>query len=149
MGHAGPGFHKFIFGSILYSFENTNKLCEKVNANLVDSIVKSPLLKPNRDRPIYTLKDGKIYMYPSFIEEPIIVNYIKKPKDVKWTYLVVDAKPLYNGTATDLQDFELHVTEQVDLVIKILTLAGVTLKDPNLYQIAAAEDNKNIQQEKQ
>jgi len=35
------------------------------------------------------------------------------------------------------------------LVLKILTLAGVTIRDPQLYQIAATEDAKNIQQEKQ
>ena len=33
--------------------------------------------------------------------------------------------------------------------MKILTLAGITLKDPGLYQVAGTEDNKNIQQEKQ
>ena len=46
-------------------------------------------------------------------------------------------------------NFELHASEETDLVIKILGLAGITLKDPGLYQIAGAEDNKNIQQEKQ
>ena len=35
-----------------------------------------------------------------------------------------------------------------NLVIKILQLAGVGLKDPGLVQVAAAEENRNIQQEK-
>jgi len=34
------------------------------------------------------------------------------------------------------------------LVLKILQLAGITLKDPSLYQAASAEENKNIQQQK-
>ena len=46
-------------------------------------------------------------------------------------------------------EFELHISEETELVLKILTLAGFTLKDPNLYQAAAGEDTKNIQQEKQ
>ena len=46
-------------------------------------------------------------------------------------------------------NFELHLSEETKLVIKILALAGITLKDPALYQIAGAEDNKNTQQEKQ
>ena len=41
------------------------------------------------------------------------------------------------------------VNEETELVIKILSLAGITIKDQGLYQIAAGEDVKNIQQEKQ
>ena len=51
--------------------------------------------------------------------------------------------------STNSVDFELHPSEETKLVIKILSLSGITLKDPSLYQIAGAEDNKNIQQEKQ
>ena len=46
-------------------------------------------------------------------------------------------------------NFELHPSEETELVIKILSLAGITIKDQGLYQIAAGEDVKNIQQEKQ
>ena len=55
---------------------------------------------------------------------------------------------MLNATAPDYQDFDLHPSEETELVLKILTLAGFTLKDPNLYQAAAGEDGKNIQQEK-
>ena len=44
---------------------------------------------------------------------------------------------------------EVHPSEETELVLKILILAGFTLKDPNLYQAAAGEDIKNTQQEKQ
>ena len=56
---------------------------------------------------------------------------------------------MYNATALDNQDFELHPSEETELIMKILTLAGFTLKDPILYQTAEKEDTKNIQQEKQ
>jgi hypothetical protein len=42
----------------------------------------------------------------------------------------------------------LHESEETDLVVKILSLAGVILKDNSLYGIASGEDMKNIQQEK-
>ena len=77
------------------------------------------------------------------------VDYIASPRDANWTYVVVGEKALLNATALDYQDFELHPSEETELVLKILTLAGFTLKDPNLYQAAAGEDTKNIQQEKQ
>ena len=77
------------------------------------------------------------------------IDYIASPREANWTYVVVGEKALYNATAIDAQDFELHPSEETELVLKILTLAGFTLKDQSLYQIAAGEDSRNIQQEKQ
>jgi hypothetical protein len=54
---------------------------------------------------------------------------------------------MYN--ANNSVNFELHDSEETELVMKILSLAGVMLKDPNMYQIASTEDQKSLQQEKQ
>ena len=131
-------------GTVSYS----GAICEKVNANLMETVLNSPLLKPNTYNPIYSLKDNKIYIYPISIIDPITVNYIKRPPTVKWTYLVTDGNPVYEPNQPDFQSFELHDSEETELVIKILQLAGITLKDPSLYQIGGLEDNKNVQQEK-
>ena len=116
--------------------------CEKVNANHIETINNAPLLRPTSYNPIYTLKDNKVYLYPISLEDPITVNYIRRPEKVEWN-------SLGTGLYVSGVDFELHDSEETKLVIKILGLAGITLKDPSLYQIAGAEDNKNIQQEKQ
>ena len=108
----------------------------------------SPLTSPTLMRPIYYLKGTSIVVNPKEIKY-IDVNYITKPKPVNWSYIIVGEKPIVNVNASDYQDFELHASEETKLVIKILGLAGVTLKDSSLYQVASAEDNKNIQQEKQ
>ena len=55
---------------------------------------------------------------------------------------------MFNPSSPNHQDFELHESEETELVLKILTLAGITIKDQGLYQIGAGEDNKSIQQEK-
>ena len=110
----------------------------------------SPLTKPTLKRPIYYIKgsllgpepESRIIVSPNEIST-IHINYIKAPVKVEWW----SVNGLYNSTNS--VDFELHPSEETKLVIKILGLAGITLKDPSLYQIAGAEDNKNIQQEKQ
>ena len=38
---------------------------------------------------------------------------------------------------------------QTDLIVKILSIAGITIKDPMLNQYGTTEDMKNSQQEKQ
>ena len=121
--------------------------CEKVNANHITKINSAALLKPTPYHPVYTLKDNKVYLYPIDLEDPITVNYIREPVKVEWSGYNVNGAFQYNDDFSE--DFELHPSEETKLVIKILGLAGITLKDPGLYQIAGAEDNKNIQQEKQ
>ena len=55
---------------------------------------------------------------------------------------------LDNPSATDHQNFELHSSEEANLVLKILQLAGVSIKDLQLAGVAAQEEIKGIQQEK-
>jgi len=123
--------------------------CEQVNAKDIVTINSAPLTKPTETRPIYVLKDNKIHIHPSTITGGVIVNYIKTPKKVNWTYIIVGEKPLVNISAADYQDFELHPSEETKLVVKILQLAGVTLKDYNLTQVAIQKEVSKTQQEKQ
>ena len=64
---------------------------------------------------------------------------------VYWGYIVVNEDATYNPATSS--DFGLHISEQSDLVIKILKLAGVSIEDTQLAGIAAQEDQLNLQQE--
>ena len=66
--------------------------------------------------------------------EPFVVSFYKRPEPPNWPYIVVSNKAIYNATANDLQDFELHVSEEEDLVSRILMLAGVMMKQPDIQQ---------------
>ena len=56
-------------------------------------------------------------------------------------------KPLYNPfTAID---FELHASEETELVYKILKYAGVSIRRQDLPQVAQGMEISQIQQEKQ
>jgi len=78
--------------------------------------------------------------------------YIRRPKKVKWGYNLISSNegkeaPLYNSNTSS--DFELHHSEEPQLVNQLLQLVGIMIKDPTLYQTAAQEEMKKIQQEKQ
>jgi len=68
-----------------------------------------------------------------------------RPSLVSWGYIVVNEEALYNAAAS--RNFELHHSEQPDLVIKILNLAGVSMEDEKLFQASSALDGQNTQQE--
>ena len=62
-----------------------------------------------------------------------------------WGYIVVNQKAVYNPVTS--QDFDLHISEQADLVAKIVKLAGISIESQELYQAGAAEEALNQQQE--
>lgn len=133
-------------GSILYNGVDAEHITQKDWLY----IKKSPLSQPSNDFPIY-LRDSetnaiKVYADSITANETtdVTCNYIKTPADAEWGY--DNTTGLYDsGNSTN---FELHASEETELVIKILALAGIVLKDPGLYQIGSAEEVKSVQQEK-
>jgi len=73
-------------------------------------------------------------------------NYIKIPSEVSWNYQMVFGEALYNSA--DSVDFELHESEETELVIKILAFAGLVVQDIGIYQVANQIENQTNQQEK-
>ena len=124
------------------------RICERVGKKEIVLLNNSPLIKPGSSNPVYVLgENNNIYVYPTGITSDLEINFIKKPNRVEWQYTVVGDKALWTGNIDF--DFELHVSEETDLVFKILELAGISTKDPLLYQAAAQEENLKNQQEKQ
>ena len=122
---------------------------EQIDQKTYSEIRNISLIEPTDKRLVYIRNNSGISVIGKQQKTTnVTCNYIKAPKKPNWTYIVVDEKALYNANAINHQHFELHLSEQTDLVVKILGLAGITLKDPNLYQIASAEDSKQIQQQK-
>ena len=121
---------------------------EKIEHKDFKVINRSPLTKPTLSRPVYFKQGSILNIFPDTIPSsgPINVFYIRKPDKVEWGYVVTLDKALYNANRS--VNFELHASEETDLVIKILALAGITMDDQALYQIASQEDIKNTQQEK-
>ena len=109
------------------------------------AIKLSPLAKPTLKRAVYVDMPQGFRIYPTFTNN-VHCHYIRKPKNINWGYNVINDSALYNPSTS--LDFELHPSEENNLIIKILQLAGISTKDSILYQAATAEDSKNIQQEK-
>jgi hypothetical protein len=119
---------------------------EKLEHKDFKIIKRSPLTKPTLERPVY-YKQGNILTIEPLNVDSVTVFYIRRPVKVEWGYVVTLEKALYNSSRST--NFELHDSEETDLIMKILALAGITMDDQALYQIASQEDIKNTQSEKQ
>ena len=80
------------------------------------------------------------------VTSSVTVECFCTPRDVSWAYVVVNEKALYDANTST--DFNLHRSEETNLVIKILELAGITINKPGLVQIASNEEAQNDGQTK-
>jgi hypothetical protein len=80
------------------------------------------------------------------ISAGVTCNYIKRPATVVWGSNTVNGEAQYNSTLS--VNFPLHESEETELVMKILELAGISTRELQVYQIAAQQEARNTQQEK-
>ena len=144
-----------VYASQYPQYNHPYYLAEQVQLNEISKYENSPLGTWTASRPIYskfstTNTPVVIKVYPNNVWGMAVkVNYVRKPTKPNWTYLISGSKnALYNPSATDHQDFELHSSEENNLVLKILQLAGITIKDLQLTGVVRQEEMKRIQQEK-
>lgn len=122
---------------------------EKVTQGKITMLNNSMLTAPNRLFPAYTQEGSLLTAYPSSLTEGILCQYIRYPKDPKWTYVTLtNGEPVFDSSQADFQDFELSIDDQVDLVNKILQYAGMSIREIQAVQFGKAEEQMNDQQEK-
>ena len=122
-------------GSVIF---NGTELTQYSQRSEVTQLLLSPLTKPTNDFPVYLYEQDLLYLYPTTIQAGVTISYLKTPSDINWGYVAGTlGQFLYNaGTSVD---FELSVTEQTNVITRILAYAGVIINDPTIIQVAAQE----------
>ena len=132
-------------GSITYEPNtSTYKEIQRVGRAEIYNIRKAPLTAPTTNYPIYLYEDNKALVYPEIIVDPahIKMQYVKKPTDINWAYTTGSLGQLVYDSANSV-NFELHNSEQTEVVLKVLLYQGVVIRDPQIVQVAASK----VQQE--
>ena len=132
-----PNFYRL--GTVIY--DDTIE-AQMVQRNEWYKIKKAPLIAPTASQPVFLYENNKIELFPASITSNVQVSYIKKPNQVQWGYSIGSlGQFLYDPSSST--NFELHVSEQVDLISGILLYSGVIIQDPTIIQVASQQ----IQQE--
>lgn len=123
-----------------------NKEIDKVTADKILYLNSSNLTAPSALYPAYVLNDSLATVYPTTISSGVSLQYIRYPKDPKWTYTnIVGGEPLFDQSASDYQDFELPLTDEPLLVDKILQFAGLSIREADVNSFGNSEEIKNQQ----
>lgn len=72
---------------------------------------------------------------------------MRNPLIPNWTYNIVDDAELFNPSASDFQDIDLHISEENNVLVRTLKRFGINLKEQDLQGITVAEENKDFNQE--
>ena len=120
-------------------------------------VASNHLIKPTRSRPVFIQPSStftnntnthtlNLKIFPKLDSNTKCrVEFIRRPESPKWGYVVVNQKPLYNfNTSTN---FEIHPSEEENLVTRILQLAGVIIEKADLVQ--GAYTDQQVTQQKQ
>lgn len=125
---------------------NNTKEIDRVSQDKLINLLYSNLTAPSVMFPAYSMESNVIKVYPSTITTNVAAQYIRLPKDPKWTYTtIVGGSPLFDQSALDYQDFELPESDEPLLVAKILQYAGVSIRDADLYTFGTAEETNDKQ----
>jgi|TARA_R110000822_G_scaffold70254_5_gene170153 hypothetical protein len=103
---------------------------------LVAMTQSAPLLSPTPEMPIASIQGDQIFAFTSTINpvnQASFVSYIRAPLRVNWTYVVINKQAMYDANGTT-QHFEVHASEENQLVNKILMLSGLANRQPDLMK---------------
>lgn len=121
-------------------------LIDEVERGKINVLNKS-LSRPTNTYPIYEKYKGNIVVSPNTINT-INLRYIKKPKFPNWTYFELpDGQPMFNPADISYQDFELHESEFSNIVVKILSYFGITIREEEVVRAAELlKDKTNLKE---
>ena len=107
---------------------------QEIDYNELIDYNNSPLTKPTLSRPIYSRSENgiKVFSTPLIINN-VVTSYTKIPAKVEWGYVVTNEQALYNASSSD--NFELHASEEITLVVKILGLVGIVIQKQDLMAL--------------
>ncbi len=146
----GSGNDLYRLGTVIYNHSTLGNIeVEEVQQNEVLYINASPLTRPTLNKPVYVRTNNtSISVFPNSINT-VTCTYVEAPAAPEWGYFVVGNKALHDSSLAKTTHFQLHQSEESELVYKILKLAGVSMKKDDIMRAGQGMELSQVQQEKQ
>lgn len=129
----------------VYSSDRVKEF-EEVKKEEIPYLISSKLNQPTSDYPIYYNEGNFVKILPISYSGQVLLDYVTMPSDPVWAFNKTDNGP-YEYYPDSSVDFQIHESDEVDLVIKILAYAGVIIKDPTVIQVAAQKEVNDFNQD--
>ena len=128
-------------------YTNGNELpvtIQKTTRHDFNLVTRSKLTAPSLSWPIFYIEGNNVQIAPPINTtagplppaQVITVEFVKKPADVVWAY-TIGAVGQYVYDTINSVSFEIDNVDQTEVILKILTYAGVVIRDQEITQLAA------------
>ncbi len=124
---------------------------EKVTHSKITMLNNSLLTAPSTMYPAYTQQEPTLSLFPASINTigAVQCQYIRYPFDPKWTYInLLGGEPSFDQSQLDYQDFELTISDEPTLVLKILQYAGMSIRELQAVAFGQGKEMQEAQDEK-
>lgn len=106
--------------------------------------------EPTTAFPIGQKQGGNLLVFPNTIQE-IKLIYLREPVAPNWTYTVVSSGgkdyELFNSGDVMFQDADVHISEEAEITLMMLSAFGIHLKEFEYLQAINSEEMKKFQKE--
>ena len=131
--------------SVFYQEDSEVEFCKhnrefKLLLNYTDSL-------PTITSPIGLRVGNQIKIAPLTIVDEVTISYLRNPLIPNWTYTIVGGSELFNPSASDFQDIDLHPSEENKVVLMTLKRFGINLKENDLVQVATMKETNEFNQD--
>lgn len=108
-------------------------------------VLSDPDVASDEYYPVCFLGATDVEVIPTSITDNVKMYYYRQAKYPKWTYQVVDGKPLFDPDKDDFQDFELPDSIFDEIIRECALYFGIQMQIPNVAQAMENEENKSEQ----
>lgn len=112
----------------------------KLISNYVDTA-------PTVNYPIGVQVGSNIRVAPASITSGVTVSYLRKPVMANWTYQMINNAEVFDPSAADFADIDLHPSEETNVIVKTLLQLGVNLKENDLIAVAQSVQTQDFNQD--
>jgi hypothetical protein len=126
--------------------DDRSKEFEEVRKEEIPYLISSRLNQPTSTYPLYYSESNAVKVLPKNYGSNITVDYVTYPSDPEWKR-DPGVTSRYEYSSSLSTDFEIHESDETDLVIKILAYTGVIIKDPTVIQVAAQKEVNDFNQD--
>jgi len=133
---------------------------ERVSQAKISKLLSSNLTSPNTSYPAYVVGPepisspvgataNSLQVYPQSITSDVLLTYVRYPKTPAWTYNTIgaDGDPVFNPSSASYQDFELPLSDAIDITIKICEYAGISIREQAVVNFEKGEEMLNLKTE--
>ena len=121
---------------------------ELVSKRQLNVLINSDMTKPSLMFPVYEKIGSKFKPFPLVPSGySLELFYLRTPLAPKWSFTLVGGNPIYNPSASDLQDVDLHPSLLIPFLTKTLMYCGVSLREPEVQAYVNSEEAKQFQEQ--